>query len=98
MDFFAAIVASPFICLGWIIVGAIAGSLARTIMKSVDMPFWSDLLLGIAGAFIGGILAGLVGLAPGVNTSGFELVLANLVISTIGAMILIGLGRMFMRR
>jgi uncharacterized membrane protein YeaQ/YmgE (transglycosylase-associated protein family) len=98
MEFFAALVASPFICLGWIIVGAIAGSLARTIMKSSDMPFINDLLLGIAGAFIGGILAGLVGVAPGTTTSGFELVLANFVISTIGAIILIALGRMLRGR
>lgn len=94
MDFIGDIISAPFICLGWIIVGAIAGSLARTIMRSGDRPFIMDLILGIAGAFVGGLLAGLVGLAPGDDAGGLGLVLANLVIATIGAILLIGIWRM----
>lgn len=97
MDFITGLIASPFICIGWIIVGAVAGSLARSIMKSPDMPFIADLILGIAGAFIGGILAAAVGMAPGVNEAGFELVLINLVIATIGAIVLIALRRLIIR-
>lgn len=89
MDFIGDILAAPFICIGWVIVGAIAGSLARTIMKSNDQPFLSDLILGIAGAFVGGLIAGLVGLGPGEDSSGLGLVLVNLVIATVGASILI---------
>jgi uncharacterized membrane protein YeaQ/YmgE (transglycosylase-associated protein family) len=98
MDFIGDILAAPFVCVGWIIIGAIAGALARTILKSPDMSFISDMLLGIVGAFVGGFLAGLVGLAPGADTAGLELVLANLVIATVGAMVLIAIGRMISGR
>jgi uncharacterized membrane protein YeaQ/YmgE (transglycosylase-associated protein family) len=98
MNFITDLLASPFICLGWIIVGAAAGALARYFMGSPDMSFFSDLLLGIVGAFFGGLIAGLLGLAPGAGRAGIELVIVNLVVATIGAMILIGLRRMVMRR
>jgi len=93
VDFIGDIAAAPFICLGWVIVGAIAGALARSIMKSNDMPFLADVILGIAGAFIGGILAGIAGLGPGEDAGGLGLVLVNLVIATFGAMVLIGARR-----
>lgn len=97
MDFITALIASPFICLGWIIVGAAAGALARYFMGSPDQSFFSDMILGIIGAFFGGFVAGLLGLAPGANTAGIELVVVNLVVATIGAMILIAVRRMVMR-
>ncbi len=94
MDFITDILAAPFICVGWVIVGAIAGAAGRAIMKSPDMPFLSDMILGIAGAFAGGLLAGLFGMAPGANRAGIELVIVNLVVATIGAIVLIALRRM----
>lgn len=97
MDFIGDLLASPFICLGWIIVGALAGSLARSLMGSRDASFASDLILGLIGAFIGGIIAGLIGLGPTETDGGLTRVLMNLVIATIGAAILIGIGRMFQR-
>lgn len=93
MDFIGSLVASPFICIGWIIVGAIAGSLARSLMGSRDASFVSDLILGLIGSFIGGIVAGLLGLGPGPNTRGLELVIVNLVIAVVGAAIVIAIGR-----
>jgi uncharacterized membrane protein YeaQ/YmgE (transglycosylase-associated protein family) len=98
MDFIGELLAAPFICVGWIIVGAIAGALARSLMRSADAPFLSDFLLGIAGAFFGGLIAGALGVGPSSTTRGLELVLVNLVIATLGAIILIGVGRMFARR
>lgn len=89
MDFIGDILAAPFICIGWIIVGAIAGSLARSIMKSGDQPFLSDLILGIVGAFVGGLIAGILGLGIGENSSGLGLVIVNLGIATAGAIVLI---------
>lgn len=97
MDFIGDLFSAPLICLGWIIVGAIAGSIARSLMKSSDEPFLSDLLLGIAGAFVGGLLAGIVGLGPDEGSGGLGLVLINLIIATVGAALLIGLRRMFIR-
>jgi len=93
MDFIGDILAAPFICLGWVIVGAIAGSLARSVMRSNDASFLSDLILGLAGAFIGGILASILGLGVGDDSSGLGLVIVNLIIATVGAILLIGLRR-----
>ncbi len=97
MDFISDSLSAPFICIGWIIVGAIAGSLARSIMKSRDAPLLSDLILGIAGAFVGGLLAGLLGIAPGGDSSGLSLVIINLIIATVGAIILIIVRRALFR-
>lgn len=96
MDFINNLIASPFICLGWIIVGAIAGALARQIMGSRNAPFLADLGLGILGAIIGGIVAGFLGVGPDATRTGIELVLINLVIATVGAIILIAIARFFM--
>ena len=97
MDFIGDIFSAPFICVGWIIVGAIAGSLARSLMKSDDMPFFADMLLGLAGALFGGLLAGLIGLVPDEGTTGLGLVIANLAIATAGAALLIGIRRTMAR-
>lgn len=97
MDFIGNLIASPFICIGWIIVGAIAGALARNITGSKDAPFIWDVVLGIIGAIIGGILAGFVGVGPSANTNGITLVIVNLIIATIGAVILIGVRRLISR-
>lgn len=95
MDFIGDIIAAPFICFGWIIVGILAGAIARSIMRSGNRPFWSDLVLGLIGALVGGLLASLFGLYR--PDDGLGLVLANLIIATVGAMIIIGLGRMLDR-
>jgi uncharacterized membrane protein YeaQ/YmgE (transglycosylase-associated protein family) len=93
MDFVADVLASPFICVGWIIVGAIAGALARQLTGAADRSFLSDMILGLIGAFVGGIIASILGFSrPG---GGIELVLVNLVIAIIGAVILIAIGRAF---
>jgi uncharacterized membrane protein YeaQ/YmgE (transglycosylase-associated protein family) len=98
MDFIGDILSAPFICVGWIIVGAIAGAIARSIMRSQDAPFFSDLILGIAGAIIGGFVASLLGVGPRPSDTGLTLVLINLVIATVGAAVLLAIGRAFMRR
>ncbi len=85
------IIAAPFICIGWIVVGIIAGALARQLTGSRDANFLSDMILGLIGAFVGGLLASLLGFYK--PEGGLELVLVNLVIATIGAIILIIIGR-----
>jgi uncharacterized membrane protein YeaQ/YmgE (transglycosylase-associated protein family) len=90
---------NPILCIGWIIVGAVAGALARQIMGRKDSPFWMDVILGLVGATIGGFIAGLIGLYPSDTTGGIERVLINFVIAVIGAIIvlfianIVGLGR-----
>lgn len=93
MDFLGDLVSAPFICIGWIIIGALAGSLARSLMKADDQPFLSDLILGIAGALIGGLIGGILGLGPTEDSGGLGLVLINLIIATAGAALLIGVRR-----
>ena len=93
---FGRIVAAPFICIGWIIVGTIAGALARRIMHSRNAPLYMDLLLGILGAIVGGILVSLFGLYK--PDGGLALVAVNLVVATVGASVLIWLIRKFTGR
>jgi uncharacterized membrane protein YeaQ/YmgE (transglycosylase-associated protein family) len=92
-DFFADLAAAPFACILWLIVGAVAGALARQIMKAPNYPLIQDIILGILGAVVGGFILGMV--MPDVYaTYGIERVLVNLVVATIGAMALIGIRRL----
>lgn len=66
-----------------LIVGFIVGLLARAIKPGADAMGWIvTIILGIAGSFIGGLLAGAIGLGA---TGSF----GSLVISVIGAIILL---------
>lgn len=89
------IISAPFICLGWIIVGAIAGDLARRFMKTDDRSLFADILLGILGAIVGGLLLGLFGgiLQWDLPGGGIPLLIANLIVATLGAMALIAIRR-----
>ncbi len=91
-DIIEFIIKFPFIVIGWIIIGAFAGELARRFTNSVDRNGFSDFILGIAGAIIGGLLASLFGLSSPMG--GIVLIAFNLVIATVGAMILITVWRM----
>src|SRR5215471_9778017 len=90
-DFIGALVKSPFICLGWLIVGALAGGIAHSVMKSRG-TLVGDIILGLVGALVGGFLLGLFGV--GKPDGGITLVIVNLVIATVGAIILIAVGRL----
>jgi uncharacterized membrane protein YeaQ/YmgE (transglycosylase-associated protein family) len=96
MDFIQDVISAPFICIGWIIVGAIAGAVARQVTGARDQPFINDLILGLIGAFIGGIVASILGFSK--PDGGISLVIVNLVIAIVGAVILIALGRMLRGR
>jgi uncharacterized membrane protein YeaQ/YmgE (transglycosylase-associated protein family) len=90
-DIIGGIVSAPFLCIGWIIVGAIAGAIARSLMGGRDESFLSDMILGLIGAVVGGFVASLLGFYK--PDGGLELVLINLVLAIIGAIILIAVGR-----
>ncbi len=73
--------------LGWIIVGLIAGALGKLIMPGDDPGgIIVTILLGIAGAFVGGFLASLIGIGSG-N------IIVTIIIATIGAIILLAIYR-----
>ncbi len=74
----------------WVIFGAIAGWLASILMKTnAQQGFIMDIILGIAGAVVGGFVISQFG-GPGVT--GFNLY--SLVVAVVGASVLIWLGRM----
>jgi uncharacterized membrane protein YeaQ/YmgE (transglycosylase-associated protein family) len=79
--------------LSWIIVGAIAGWLAGYLMKS-SSGLLGNIVLGIIGGIVGGWVLGLAGIGAGMNGFSIESVLT----ATLGAVILIGLGRMLTGR
>ena len=73
--------------IGWIIIGGIAGALAKFIMPGDDPGgFIITIILGIAGALVGGFLAGLIGIGGG----GF---IWTIIIATIGAIVLLAIYR-----
>lgn len=77
----------------WIVMGAIAGWLASIIMgRNAQQGLLLDIVLGIAGAIVGGLLMNFLG-APGVT--GFNL--WSFVVALGGAVVLIGLGRVIAR-
>jgi uncharacterized membrane protein YeaQ/YmgE (transglycosylase-associated protein family) len=72
----------------WIIVGGIAGVLAKLIMPGDDPGgFIITILLGIAGAIVGGFLASLIGIGGGG-------IIWSIIIATIGAIILLAIYRL----
>ena len=75
----------------WIILGGIAGVIAKLIMPGKDPGgFFITILLGIAGAFIGGFISTQLGF--GTVSGAFDL--TSLIIATGGALIILLLYRM----
>jgi uncharacterized membrane protein YeaQ/YmgE (transglycosylase-associated protein family) len=66
----------------WIIVGAVAGFLASKVLTGKGMGLLFDILVGIIGAFVGGWLAGLAGIAV-------TNIIVQVVVAFVGAMILL---------
>ena len=71
---------------GTLLIGAIAGWIAEKLTKS-DHGLLTNIVIGIAGAFVGGWLANVVGLRLGEVFEGWFW--GNLLISVVGAVILI---------
>ena len=70
----------------WIVLGAIAGWLAGKIMKGKGMGTTGNILVGIAGSFIGGWLAGQLGIS-GAQTGGLSI--PSILTATAGACVLL---------
>jgi uncharacterized membrane protein YeaQ/YmgE (transglycosylase-associated protein family) len=69
----------------WIVVGAIAGFVASKVLSGKGMGLIWDIVVGILGAFLGGWLAGLVGIK--VATGTFSV--SGLLAAFVGAVILL---------
>ena len=74
--------------LWYIILGAVAGWLAGTIVKGGGFGLIGDIIVGILGGLVGGWLAGILGIGSGGS------ILGSLIIATAGAVVLILLVRM----
>jgi uncharacterized membrane protein YeaQ/YmgE (transglycosylase-associated protein family) len=78
--------------LGWILFGLVAGVIAKLLMPGRDPGgFIVTILLGIAGAFLGGFLGQMMGLYSEGEPAG-------LIMSIVGAVILLALYRAFAGR
>lgn len=81
--------------LSWIIVGLIAGALAKWIMPGRDRGgILVTILIGIVGAIIGGFLVGLVlggDLISGIN-------ITTILVATLGAVVLLAVYRWYAGR
>jgi uncharacterized membrane protein YeaQ/YmgE (transglycosylase-associated protein family) len=74
--------------IAWILIGLVAGALAKLVMPGDDPGgIIVTILIGIAGAFVGGFLASLIGLAEGG-------LIWTIVVATIGAFILLAIYRL----
>lgn len=79
--------------IAWIVLGLIVGVIAKLIMPGRDPGgIIVTILLGIAGAFVGGAIASFVGIG---DFTGFNF--WSLVIAVIGAIILLAIYRAFTR-
>ena len=80
--------------ISWILLGLIAGALAKFIMPGRDPGgIIVTILIGIAGAIVGGFLGSFIGLG---RVESFDL--GGIFIATVGAIILLILYRLFIRR
>jgi uncharacterized membrane protein YeaQ/YmgE (transglycosylase-associated protein family) len=81
----------------WIIVGGILGWLASIVMKTNDqMGILLNVVVGIVGAFLGGLLlAPLFGTGT-INQGNFSV--GSLIVSFLGAIILLAIVNFFRRR
>ena len=73
---------APESILAWIIIGAIAGWLAGILVKGYGFGLIGNIIIGILGAGLAGLLAPRLGLYT-------ESLLGNIVAATLGALVLL---------
>ena len=80
--------------IAWLVVGLIAGALAKLIMPGDDPGgIIVTILIGIVGALIGGFVVGLFG-GPGVT----GINISSIIVAIIGALILLAIYRLVVGR
>jgi len=80
--------------LGWIILGLISGFIASKIVNRTGEGFFLDIILGIVGAIVGGVLFTAAVGASGVT--GFNLY--SMVVAVIGAIVVLVIYHALFRR
>lgn len=74
--------------LVWIVIGAVSGWLAGVVMKGSGYGCIGNVVVGMIGSVVGGVVFRLLGIGPG---GGF---LGSVITAFIGAVLLIGLLRL----
>jgi uncharacterized membrane protein YeaQ/YmgE (transglycosylase-associated protein family) len=72
--------------IAWIVLGLLAGWIASKIMHGQGSGLLINLVLGVVGAFVGGLLISVIG---GVGVTGFNL--WSLLVAVLGAVIVLWL-------
>lgn len=77
--------------LTWVVLGAVAGWLASVITgKNEEMGLIINVVVGIAGAIVGGVIASLIGVG-GIS----DFTLSSVGVATLGAVLLISIVKVF---
>ena len=72
--------------LGWLLIGLIAGAIAKMITPQEEKGGWvSSLIVGILGSIVGGFLGGIIG----INRMLGHTWLGSLIIATLGAVLVL---------
>ncbi|WP_024888932.1 GlsB/YeaQ/YmgE family stress response membrane protein [Luteimonas huabeiensis] len=80
----------------WLIVGGIVGWLASLIMRTdAQQGIVLNVVVGIVGAFIGGLAIGPLLGAPSINSG--DITIMSFIVSLIGAVILLAIVNLFRR-
>jgi uncharacterized membrane protein YeaQ/YmgE (transglycosylase-associated protein family) len=80
----------------WLIVGGIVGWLASLVMRTdAQQGVLLNIVVGIVGAFLGGLLIGPMVGSSGINQGNFSL--PGLLVSLVGAIILLGIVNLLRR-
>jgi uncharacterized membrane protein YeaQ/YmgE (transglycosylase-associated protein family) len=80
--------------IGWIVIGALAGWIASKLTgNDAEMGAGMNILVGIVGGFLGGLLMNLFG---GLGITGFNL--WSLLVATAGAVILLAIVNAFRKK
>lgn len=80
--------------ISWVLLGALAGWIASMITgKNSEMGAWANIIVGIIGAFVGGLVMNLFG---GYGVTGFNV--WSLIVSVGGAVILLWIVSLFKRK
>ena len=75
-------VLEPMSLLGWLVIGVIAGWLAGKLVEGYGFGFVGNLVVGIVGACVGGLILPRLGIIP-------ESTMGNLIAATLGAVVLL---------
>ena len=88
----AVVLLEPGNVLAWLLVGLIAGALAGRVVEGRGLGCVGDIVVGVVGAVLGGLIVGQLGLFSG--TAGF---LETLVVAFFGAVVFLALVRLVTR-